>query len=522
MKTYLYPLLAGLLSLAACTNDTLQEIAPVAPGENNSTSNTGKGTFFVDYSVDGGASTRAGNPLKVQTLDYYVYYAEGGELVKHRRIRIDSNQSFPLTRENMTWEQRQALQDTLQYDVKYRTLFIANVDSTLFNYGTYSSTNSHPAVVTGDTLYQNARILLPNVPFHEDNYYCLWEDTLHQLSTKPLNGPMKRNDVLLQRIVTRTDISRTSSPTELYDAIAEGFYKENCEQAVIDAVNKWIDDFCNRIEKCAEYSLDLVGEHVNIHKNEDNIKKLTTELKLEDNTKKVIAAYKDLLINEYADIIESKYNERIQNWYVDGRTLKAIYRSGTRANALSFERVASHYMTDDSEYNDEATCTIDENGLVTIIGYQGKDEELNIVTSLEFSDFNITGTNATLTINQGINDWYETTCDPCTEVLFHGNTSLQEKTVNLLDIMAGISIWNDLRVNKDGLKDAADYFWDDCFLNHSSADRHGDDDCDFSEHDFDRFPIKATLPDLTDENVDTSIELIPAWTYEDKTTNNNP
>ena len=88
--------------------------------------------------------------------------------------------------------------------------------------------------------------------------------------------------------------------------------------------------------------------------------------------------------------------------------------------------------------------------------------------------------------------------------------------------MAGISIWNDLRVNKDGLKDAADYFWDDCFLNHSSADRHGDDDCDFSEHDFDRFPIKATLPDLTDENVDTSIELIPAWTYEDKTTNNNP
>ena len=514
MKTYLYPLLAGLLSLAACTNDTLQEIAPVAPGENTPAANTGKGTFFVDYSVDGGASTRAGNPLKVQTLDYYVYYAEGGELVKHRRIRINPNQSFPLTRDNMTWEQRQALQDTLQYDVKYRTLFIANVDSTLFNYGTYGNTNPHPAVVTGDTLYQNARILLPNVPFHEDNYYCLWEDTLHQLSTAPLNGPMKRKDVLLQRIVTRTDISRTSSPTELYDAIAEGFYKDY-ESGIEQAVSDWIDDFCNKINSCAKYH---VTQDINDYEN--NILTLTDELK--ENKAKVVAAYKEKFINGYANIINNSsiYPTRIQNWYANGRTtVKAIYQSGTRANALSFERVPSHYMTDDSEYNDEATCTIDENGIVTLIGYQGKDEELNIVTSLEFSDFNITGTGATFTINQGINDWYETTCDPCSKVLYHGSSSEQKQTVNLLEIMVDVSdTWTALINNTDGFRDAVDYFWD-CYMYHSG---NSYEYYYFRGASFENFPIKATIPDLTDENVDTSIELIPAWTYEDKTTNNNP
>ena len=492
----------------------MQEIAPVAPGENTPAANTGKGTFFVDYSVDGGASTRAGNPLKVQTLDYYVYYAEGGELVKHRRIRIDSGQSFPLTRENMTWEQRQALQDTLQYDVKYRTLFIANVDSTLFNYDTYGDTNPHPAVVTGDTLYQNARILLPNVPFHEDNYYCLWEDTLHQLSTEPLNGPMKRNNVLLQRIVTRTDISRTSSPTELYDAIAEGFYKDY-ESGIEQAVSNWVNDFCDRINKCASNLHPLAP----IRDYEKQISTLTNELQANNN--KVIAAYKDALINEYANIINSIYQTRIQSWYADGRTVKAIYRSGTRANALSFERVPSHYMTDDSEYNDEATCTIDENGLVTLIGYQGKDEGLNIVTSLEFSDFSITGTDATFTINQGINDWYETTCDPCVKVLYDGTSSNQKRTVNLLEVMVDVSdTWTALINNTDGFRDAATYFFNKCNAGHNNLGTYGD--YDFQGADFNKFPIEATIPNLTDENVNTSIELIPAWTYEDKTTNNNP
>lgn len=513
MKTYLYPLLAGLLSLAACTNDTLQEIVSLDPEEEDNKVNLTEGTFIVDYSVDGDVATRAADDgkLKIRSLDYYVYYEEGGELVKHRRIMIDPDkQEWPMTRDNMTWEQRQFLQDTLQYDVAYRTLFIANVAPSLFNYDTYSESNPHPAVVIGDTLYQNARILLPNVPFHEDNYYCLWEGHLNNPGNNEAGHEelIKRKDVLLQRIVTRTDVRKTDNPTTLYKAIEDGFYKENCEEAVKEAVNKWINDFCNRINKCADYHRTQ-----NIYNYKDDINTLTTEL--QTNKDKVVAAYKVQLINEYVNIIKSSsiYTTRMQNWYANGRTVKAIYRSSTRANALSFQREPSHYAPNDSEYNNEAFCTIDENGIVTLIGYHGQNGELNIVTSFEFSDFTITGTNATFTISQGINNWYETTCNPCAKVLFHSSTSIQEKTVNLLDIMTGISTWDKLKTD-NSFKEGADYFWT-CYLNHFSGNLYGDDDCNFEGYAFDRFPIKVTLPNLTADNVNTSIELIPSWAYEE-------
>lgn len=497
MKTYLYPLLAGLLSLAACTNDTLQEIVPLDPAEEDNKVNLAEGTFIVDYSVDGDAATRAANPLKVRTLDYYVYQqvaeTETYNKVKHRQITIASDQTFPLKRENMTWKQRQALQDTLQCGTQYKIVFLANVDTE--NY------------VKDDAQYSTARILLPDKPFaaEGDYYYCLWTG---ELSCKNEKEVVKRNDVLLQRIVTRTDVKRTDNPTTLYKAIEDGFYKENCEEAVEEAVNKWINDFCDRINECADYHITQ-----NINNYKDDINTLTTEL--QTNKDKVVAAYKDQLINEYVSIIKSSsiYTTRMQNWYANGRTVKAIYRSSTRANALSFQREPSHYEPNDSEYNNEAFCTIDENGIVTLIGYHGQNGELNIVTSFEFSDFTITGTNATFTISQGINNWYETTCNPCAKVLFHSNTSIQEKTVNLLDIMTGISTWDKLKTD-NSFKEGANYFWT-CYMKHSSGNLYGDDDCNFEGYAFDRFPIKVTLPNLTADNVNTSIELIPSWAYEE-------
>lgn len=526
MKTYLYPLLAGLLSLAACTNDTLQEIVPLDPEEENNKVNLTEGTFIVDYSVDGDVATRADGDgkLKIRSLDYYVYYEAGGELVKHRRIMIDPDkQEWPMTRDNMTWEQRQFLQDTLQYDVAYRTLFIANVAPSLFNYDTYSETNPHPAVVTGDTLYHNARILLPDVPFHEDNYYCLWEGRLNNPgNNEPEHKELiKRKDVLLQRIVTRTDVRRTDNPTTLYKAIEDGFYKDY-EDGIKQAVSNWIDNFCNRINNCAGYS--IMGRHNDIHKNEDKINRLTETLKANKN--KVIAAYKNALIQEYENIIEPDknnvntsflYDQRMQDWYLENRTVRAVYVTGTRANALSFDKKSLYYATDDSEYNNEATCTINENGIVTLIGFHGDNETLNTISSLKFNgnnSFTIEGTNTTFSISQDINEWFETFCDPCTQVIYNGETRSGRRYVNLLDIMAETSTeWNDLINNKDNFRTIAEFFFNGCAAGHRG---NSWDDYYFQNGEsFSHFPIDATIPNLTADNVNTSIELIPSWTYEE-------
>ena len=494
MKTYLYPLLAGLLSLAACTNDTLQEIAPVAPGENTPAANTGKGTFFVDYSVDGGASTRADNPLKVQTLDYYVYYAEGGELVKHRRIRINPNQSFPLTREDMTWEQRQALQDTLQYDVKYRTLFIANVDSTLFNYGTYGDTNPHPAVVTGDTLYQNARILLPNVPFHEDNYYCLWEDTLHQLSTAPLNGPMKRNDVLLQRIVTRTDIKRVETPTTLYDAIANSVYAEDGEWYghIKEEVDQKINAFITYITKCVGYNLSHTSGNMKIfEKNDKAVEKLTELL---SNNKKAIYDYiKDKFVQAYVEDIEELYTPRVIDW-ANITSAQINYDASQRANAIGFDLTGHH----DSALSNTALGQITDEHSIRFFGFQGT--ALNSFSSITLNNTTtISGTS--FNTNQSINTHCGLICDPVKSVTLEENisTTSGEDFYDLTEAMKDVNGWDDF-TKMDAVDSDEDIITVINYFFGCGLWGLGHINDELEDHSLQEFPFSITRPIITTDN----------------------
>lgn len=508
MRLYLYMLCGAMLALASCTNDTLQEMKPDYTGKPE-TSAMPDGTYLVDYTVDNGASTRAGGKLPVSSLDYYVYYEEGGVLLKHRRISIPANQQWPLTRDNMTWEQRQALQDTLICGVDYRILFIANVDSALFNYDGYSAENPHPAVVKGDTLYQNARILLPNVPFHDDNMYCLWEGALNCTESK---GVVNRNDIMLQRIVTRTDVSRTENPTDLYTAIENGFYETNCRENVENAVSKWIDDFCGKIKECA--SSYHVSFKVTIDKYEDKILGLT----------KLITDCKDLikvgcgrqLIDRYVYTIKNSaiYNTRLGVWYQTGRTARVSYSNATRANAIGFDRI-SYY---DVFNGDEALCgEVRPDGKVCIIGFAGSGDCNNTVTALHFYDaldsptFSISGTGASFSVTQGINYWYDIECDPISFVNFVSSTGFSQMTTFDLDAIMKNGEkkddWNTYMNDKDLMEAInTDFFGEDCVQGHNGGKDY------FEGYSFTNFPIHVSLPDITSENVDDGrIELIPSW-----------
>lgn len=508
MKRIAFPLLAGLMALTACTNDTLQELAPATPGDDTAAADgVPEGSFIVDYTVDGGPSTRADSKLQVQTLDYYVYYSKTDTLVKKRRIEIEEGQEFPLTRETMTWEQRQALQDTLDCDEKYRILFLANVDPALFAYDGYSNEEggtSHPAIVINDERYSTARLLLPNVPFHEDNMYCLWEGEL-SCATDAADKVVKREDVLLQRVVTRTDIKRTDSPTTLYDAIANGFYT-TYEDDVSTTVKARIKDFCDGITKCS--SSTAHGYWYTLDDYETEIAALTTFLGKDDIQNKVVELCKEQLINQYVNSITSSgttdniYATRTQAWYKEGRTAYAVYEQESRVNAIGFDRQAYYY----NGLENEVLCPMNSEGSLCLIGFADTQGQLNNIASLRFNEdateaFTITG--KSFNTQQGINLQYTVTCDPAYSADFVG-TETENKSINLKDIIISIEEeeGQNILTGNDGLVNAINDDFFDCYMTIHIPDI-------LEKRSLEDFPVNTSLPKITD--VPNNIKLIPFW-----------
>ena len=170
------------------------------------------GQFIVDYS--GEVTTRAikdnatkGERINSLTYLLYIQQADGYVLEKRREIPgLDGDsESWPLTRDNMTWEQREALKDTLLVSSNYRAVFVANADASL-----WGSTNSPlknasmPTDGSAAPSYSSAYLQLPaNLAFNDGNMFYLAEaeiDGTGQDRNTPYDCP-----IMLKRVVTRTD-----------------------------------------------------------------------------------------------------------------------------------------------------------------------------------------------------------------------------------------------------------------------------------------------------------------------------
>lgn len=166
-----------------------------------------EGSFVVDYS--GEVTTRAikDNATKgerINSLTYLLYQwsidenGKGeGVLLKSREIPglNGSSEKWPLTRENMSWEQREALKDTLSVGGEYRAVFIANIARGLWN--------GEQRYLKDSTSYSTAYLQLPAEPFADNNMFYL--------STAEIDGTMATREepvncpIVLKRVVTRTD-----------------------------------------------------------------------------------------------------------------------------------------------------------------------------------------------------------------------------------------------------------------------------------------------------------------------------
>lgn len=159
--------------------------------------------FVVDYIVEGNEGlSRGENTSPITSLTYLLY--QDGELVKERQIPdISSETVWPLTRENMTWEQREALKDTLQAWGNYRVVFVANA----IYPASGENEDAGISYITGKDSYQTLALQMPAQPFSADNMFYLFSSEIEKEDDTdrdhPLNCP-----VTLKRVVSCVELKR--------------------------------------------------------------------------------------------------------------------------------------------------------------------------------------------------------------------------------------------------------------------------------------------------------------------------
>lgn len=203
--------------------------------------------FVVDYTVEGNEGlSRGENPSPITSLTYLLY--QDGELVKEQQIPdISSETVWPLTRENMTWEQREALKDTLQAWGNYRVVFVANA--------VYPASGENEdagiSYITGKDSYQTLALQMPAQPFSADNMFYLFSSEIEKEDDTdrdhPLNCP-----VTLKRVVSCVELQRIKIPEQYVYLKADKLYNLLIEiekqGAIATSVQEQLNALANAIQ----------------------------------------------------------------------------------------------------------------------------------------------------------------------------------------------------------------------------------------------------------------------------------
>ena len=443
----LYPqiaLLAALLMSGTACNHEL-------PGEESFHSST-DGMLLIDYSLGTGENaipsgtgiTRAGEDNRINSLHYLVYDVDKDVLVKQRKIPgIAQVTSWPLSRQNMTWEQRLALQDTLPLKTNYQIVFVANADPELFS-------NTQAELLQRTDKYSTASLTLPDTPFTEDNLYYLWS---HRINTgNSSHDNFYLCNVLLQRIVTRTDVQRMDIPAAeperddfICRMIEESQFEDlTCrknaskeEGKIREKIKTKIQDFLNLPDWA---TVALSGNYTS------NILNMKEVLNNEDNVDLIIASLRDAIVRDNL-LPKLKDGTLLNNYLRDWNlSVKAEihYSSLKRVNSFRLNRTfAGHEGTDNPVY----TCPVNNGkfSFYALAANNAADADLNQIkkVSLYYNDSDTApGTVSkidmgdTWNTRQGMNTLHTVTCNPIRYIREQNNlTENTDYPVNLETVL---------------------------------------------------------------------------------------
>ena len=476
MRRYIIYLGMGLLALglASCEREVLLE-------EPTGGNTLAEGHFVVDYS--GEVTTRAikDNATKgerINSLTYLLYQwstdenGNGkGTLVKSREIPglEGSEEKWPLTRENMSWKQREALKDTLSVGGEYRAVFIANIAQDLWNGARY---------LKDSTTYSTAYLQLPQEPFADDNMFYLATAAIDGTTAtreEPVNCP-----IVLKRVVTRTDWWFERLPE-----FAEGeggawknlekvkSYSTNMLQPVLGSCWQSISASIN--DKTIEFLKDLIDYFEAKGKNPDDqtgdllepyktyVAKLSEKRNLPEN-------YANKQLNDHVD----EFLEKLRSLSLDNDGVKTAwqnswrkdkfaclnYSENTRAGRIYFDRTAKN---GDETADKSPKIRIDGSKEDKGYNYDGfhfvglANPELNSVETIGFFDLKETETvSETLNVptdvqktGQGINEWYRMMYRPLAKISLKDGWTEKETLPITCDLKTALSFEDEAITNPE-------------------------------------------------------------------------
>lgn len=209
------------------------------------------GRYVVDYSLESGEFSRVDGDMDnettvqqspVRSLTYLLYEYSGTDesdnkvytLVKRREIRdISENTQWPLIRENMTWNQREDLKDTLDRSSEYKVVFVANAAASLHNgeevliHASLDMETPEEGEEPQEPLldFTDAYLKMPLEPFTDDNLFYV---VSHDFSVENLteNTDYVSLPLTLKRVVARTELTCAAVPqeTELKERLQNSLY----------------------------------------------------------------------------------------------------------------------------------------------------------------------------------------------------------------------------------------------------------------------------------------------------------
>lgn len=417
-----------LLAVCACGKENLN--TTVDGGSDGAATALPEGTFVVDYSVSDGETSRTFEGgldanQRISSL-LYLLYDSAGKLVKEREIPdIDHETTWPLTRDKMTWEQREALKDTLTSGSTYTAVFLANVKKELFGEEQTTELLQNKENLTEAVLY------LPQTPFTDSNMYYLWKEELKYTQPEGASDDSRDNPlskkIILRRLVSRIDMERV----EIKDDAVKTGMGENFDQLLVDGLNNALTD---KVEK--------LKSKQNVTKANCSALLSLLEGKVEDIVLNNYRGYIDQLVTNFKGI--ENYDLLVSSWtaFTTSKfTLESMH------NRMSINDLNSSYdsnITSPTSYTYPVT-----NGKATWIGFAS--ENLSRIV-LSDDDTSLTLTFNPMSISLGKNEKVSYTCNPIEYISYNENYTGEDYTVNvnMLTYFTGYSSWDNFLTNEGG------------------------------------------------------------------------